>query len=196
LRRALGRFERFPVRRVDSRLGALVDGIEGLEMDHFVALQFLRVLRAAEYCQIDGVVILRAQRQRRTENDLIGSDALDAEGLAQRQLVLGQRAGLVGGEDIHAGQLLDRRQPGDDRFLCGQQARPDGHGHRQHRRHRHRNRGHGQHQDKLQRGERRFSAEDRDHNDDRHDHRGKDDQEVPDIEHRALKVADGVRFLN
>ena len=150
LRRALRHFELLSVRARDRGLGALMHRVEGLEMSHLVALQGLIVFQAAENGQIDGVVIVRARCQRGTEDHLLGGDLVHAERIAQRQLVLGQRAGLVGAQHVHARQFLDRHQPGHDRLLLGQQARADRHRHRQHRGHRHGNRGHGQHQGKLQ----------------------------------------------
>ena len=126
--------------------------IERLEMDHLIALQSLLVLQAAEHGQIDGVVVVRARRQRGVENDLLGGNIVHAERIAQRQLVLGQGAGLVRAQHVHAGQFLDGHQPAHDRLLLGEQARADRHRHRQHRGHRHGNRGDGQHQGELQRG--------------------------------------------
>ena len=140
----------FPSATLDGGLGALVHRVERLEVNHLVALQGLIVFQAAQHGQVDGVLILRARRQRGVEDDLIGGDAVDAERIAQRQLVLGQRAGLVRAQHVHARQFLDGRQPGHDRLFLGQQARADRHGHRQHRGHRHGNRGHGQHQGELQ----------------------------------------------
>ena len=116
--------------------------IERLEVDHLIALQGLIVLHAADHGQVDGVLVFRARGQRGAEDDLVGRDTVDAERIAQRQLVLGQGAGLVRAQHVHAGQFLDGRQPGHDRFLFGQQAGADRHRHRQHRGHRHRDRGH------------------------------------------------------
>ena len=65
-----------------------------------------------------------------------------------------------------------------------------------HGRHRHGDRGHGQHQGELQRREDRVAAEDRDSDDHRHQSDREDDQVVADLQHRALKVADGVRLLH
>ncbi len=173
-----------------------MDRVEWLEVDHLVALQGLVVLQASEHGQVDGVLVLRARGQRGAQDDLVGGDAVHAERIAQRQLVLGQRAGLVRAQHVHAGQLLDGRQAGHDRLSLGQQARADRHRHRQHRRHRHGYRGHGQHEGELQRGEHRVAAEERDDDDQGNQSHREDDQVVADLEHGTLEMADGVRLLH
>ena len=170
--------------------------IERLEMKHLIAFQGLIVFQAAQHGQVDGVFIVRARRQRSVEDDLIHRDTVHAERLAQRQLVLGQGAGLVRAQHVHARQLLDRRQARHDRLFPGQQARADRHGHRQHGRHRHGNRGHGQHQGELQGGENRVATEQRDSDNHRHQRYREDDQIIADFQHRALKVADRGRPLH
>ena len=170
--------------------------VERLEMNHLVAFQGLIVFQAAQHGQVDGVLIVRARRQRGVEDDLIGRDAVHAERIAQRQLVLGQGAGLVRAQHVHARQFLDGRQPGHNRLFFGQQARADRHGHGQHRGHRHGNRGHRQHQGELKRGEHRVAAEERDGNNHRHQSHREDDQVIADLQHRALEMADGVRLLH
>ena len=196
LRRALGHLELLSVRGLDGGFGALVHRVERLEMDHLVAFQGLIVFQTAEHRQVDGVRILRARGQRGVEDDLIGRDAAHAERIAQRQLVLGQGAGLVRAQNVHARQFLDGRQPGHDRLFFGQQARADRHGHRQHRGHRHGNRGHGQHQGELQGGQDRVAAKERDGDNHRHQGRREEDQVIADLQHRALEMADGVRLLH
>ena len=196
LRRALGHLELFAVRALDGGFGALMHRVERLEMDHLIAFQCLIVFQAAQHGQVDGVLIFRARCQRGVEDDLIGRDAVHAERIAQRQLVLGQGAGLVRAQHVHARQFLDGRQPGHNRLFFGQQARADRHGHRQHRGHRHGNRGHGQHQGELQRGEDRVAAEERDDNDHHHQRHREDDQVIADLQHGALEMADGVRLLH
>ena len=127
---------------------------------------------------------------------MLGGDIVHAERIAQRQLVLGQGAGLVRAQHVHARQFLDGHQAAHDRLFLGEQARADRHRHRQHRGHRHRNRRDGQHQGELQGGEDRIAAEDRDGNDHRHQRHREDDQVVADLQHRLLKMADGVRLLH
>ena len=132
------------------RLGALADRLERLEVLHVVSAQRLVARQATENRQVDGVVVVGARRQRRVQDDLVDRDALDGEGIAERQLVLGQGAGLVRAEHVHPGQLLDRHEPADDGLLLREQARADGHRHRQHRRHRDGNRRDGEHERELQ----------------------------------------------
>ena len=74
LRRALRHLERLSVWALDGGLGALVHRVERLEMDDLIALQGLVVFQAAQNGQIDGVVIVRARRQRGSEDDLLGRD--------------------------------------------------------------------------------------------------------------------------
>ena len=112
LRRALRHLELLSVRALDGGLGALMHRVERLEMDHLVALQGLIVFQAAQNGQIDGVVIVRARRQRGVEDHLLGGDIVHAERIAQCQLVLGQGAGLVRAQHVHARQFLDGHQAG------------------------------------------------------------------------------------
>ena len=165
-------------------------------MKHLVALQGLVIFQAAQHGQVDGVLVVRARCQRRIQNDLLGRDTVHAEWVTQRELVLGQGAGLVRTQHVRARQFLDRHQAADDRLLLGQQARTDRHRDRQYRRHRHRNRRNGQHQGELQGGEDRVAAENRDGNDRRDQHQRENDQVVADLQHRLLKMADGVRLLH
>ena len=87
------------------------------------------------------------------------------ERIAQGQRVLGQRAGLVRTQHVHAGQLLDGHEPADDGLLRGEQAGPDRHRHRQHGGHGDRDRGHGQDQSELQGGQDRVAAHEGDGDD-------------------------------
>ena len=84
--------------------------VEGHKVGHLVALQSLRVLHAADHGKVDGVLILGARGERCPENHLIAGDVVYGERIAQGQLVLGQRAGLVRAQDVNAGQFFDRRQ--------------------------------------------------------------------------------------
>ena len=115
-------------------------------------MAFHRMSRLGSKDQYAGMWI-PARRQRGMEDHLFSGDIVYTERIAQRQLVLGQGAGLVGAQHVHARQFLDGHQPAHNRLFPGEQARADRHCHRQHRRHRHRNRGYGQHQRELQRGE-------------------------------------------
>ena len=162
----------------------------------WIRLQRLLVLQAAQHGEIDGVVVLRPRGQRAGENELVGGDLVQAERIAQRQLVLRQGAGLVGTQHVHAGQFLDGDKLAHDRLLLREQACTDRHRHRQHRRHRHRNRRHGQHQRELQRREDRLAAVDSNGDDHRHHGHRQHDQIVADPQHGFLEMADGNRGLH
>ena len=96
LGRALGDLEDGPVPTLHRRLGPLVDGVERLEVLNGVGLRRLVVLQAAEHGQVDDVVVFGARRQGAGEDDFGRFRVVDAERLAQRQLVLRERPGLVG----------------------------------------------------------------------------------------------------
>ena len=81
--------------------------VERLEMQYLIALQRLIVLYAADHREVDGVLVFRARGQRGPKNNLIRGDVIYAEWIAQRQL--GQGAGLVRAQHVHARQFLDRR---------------------------------------------------------------------------------------
>ena len=130
------------------------------------------------------------------KDDLLGGNIIHAERIAQRQLVLGQRAGLVRAQHIHARQFFNCHQPAHNRLFLGEQSRTDRHRHRQHRRHRHGNRRHGQHQGELQRREDRVTSIDRETDDHRHQRHREDDQVIADLQNRFLKMADRVRLLH
>ena len=158
LRRPLRHLECASIRGLDGGLGALVHWIERLEMRDLIGLQRLLVLQAAQDGEIDRVVVLRSRSQRAGEDELVGCDLIQAERIAKRQLVLGQRAGLVGAQHVHAGQFLDGDQLAHDRLLLREQSGADRHRHRQYRRHRHGDRRHRQHEGELQRREDRIAA--------------------------------------
>ncbi len=127
---------------------------------------------------------------------MLGGDLAHGERLAQGQLVLGQGAGLVRAQHVHAGQLLDGHQPAHDGLLGGQQTGADRHGHRQHRGHGHGDGGHGEDQGELQGGQERVAASDRHDHDHRHQGGRQDDQKGADLQHGPLEVADSLRLLD
>ena len=104
-------------------------------------------------------------------------------------LVLGQRAGLVGAEHIHAGQLLDCRQPADDCLAPRE-------GHRAHRE-RHGEYGgqcdrdcrHRQYEREARDLEERFMAEQRHHDDQHHQRNGDQNEIVANSNHHLLEMA-------
>ena len=112
-------------------------------------------------------------------------------GSPKRQLVLGQGAGLVRAQHVHARQLLDRREPADHRLFRRQQPGAHGHGHREHRGHGHRHRGDREDERELQGLEKRIAPKQRHAEDQQDQPTREEDQVVPDLEHRLLKVADG-----
>ena len=120
--------------------------------------------------------------------------------IAERELVLGQGPGLVRAQNVDPGHFLDGGQLGDDRLLFRQRQRAQCHGDGEHRRHGHRDRCDQQNEDELQDAERVFESPvvgdddvliDLDGDHDQRQRDGDDDQEVPDLEHRPLGVADG-----
>ncbi len=165
-------------------------------MQQLIALEGVLVFHATENRQIDGVLVLGARGQSRSEHDLLSGNLIDRERIAERQLVLGQGAGLVRAEHVYARQLLDGHQAAHDRLLRGEQSRSDCHRDREHCRHCHGNRCHGEHQGELQRVEDRVTSEDRDDGNQRHQPCCEDDQESTDLQHCLLEVADGLRFLH
>ena len=103
LGRTLGHLERRSVRSFDGRLGAFANRVERLEVGHLKPVQRLVVFQAAENRQIDGVIVIVARdASAALTMTCSGATPLSGEGLAERQFVLGQGAGLVGAEHVHA----------------------------------------------------------------------------------------------
>ena len=163
-------------------------------MNSLVGFQRLPILEAAENGHVDGVLIFGPGGQRAVENELVLRHLTDAERLAERQLVLGERAGLVGAQHVNAGQLFDRRQAADDGLSGRKEPRAHGHGHRKHCRHGHRDGRHREHQHELERGQQRIATEHGHAEDENHQGDGDDDQVVADLQNRALEMADRVRL--
>ena len=116
--------------------------------------------------------------------------------VAQRKLVLGEGAGLVAAQHVHAGHLLDGDKTRNDRFEVGQALGANRHGDGQDRRQRHRDRGDGQDEGKLYGLDERVVAEqggepNNEHEADRHQ-----DEEVADTQHRALEMGNGLGLLD
>ena len=126
----------------------------------------------------------------------VGGDRIQAERIAERQLVLGQGSGLVGAQDVHARQFLDRDQLAHDRLFLREQARADRHRHRENRRHGDGDRRDRQHEGELQQGQDRLAAVDSKSDDDRHEDQREDNQVVADLQHGLLEMADGDRRLH
>ena len=91
---------------------------------------------------VDHVTGAGPGRQPRPPHHVVGVEAPSAaDGPTDLEAVLGERAGLVGAQDVHAADLLHRGEVADHGVLAGQLRRADGHRHRQHGGQRHRDRG-------------------------------------------------------
>ena len=108
--------------------------------------------------------------------------------VAQRQLVLRERAGLVRTQDVHAGHLLDGLQPGDDHLAGRQQLGPQGHGHREDGRHRHRHGGHQEDQHELGHPQHGLAARELNEHQDGGQHDGHENEEIADPQDGLLEV--------
>ena len=132
----------------------------------------------------------------RIEDDLLGGDIVHAERIAQRQLVLGQGAGLVRAQHVHTRQFLDGHQLAHNRLFLASRRAPTaivtdstvgiatGMAATVSTR------------ANCKRGEYRVAAEEGDGNDHSDQSDREDNQVVADLEHRAFEMADGVRLLH
>ena len=77
-------------------------------MKYLIALQRLIVLHPTNHRQINGVLVFGTRGERAVEDGLVRGNTVHGKGIAQGQLVLGQRAGLVRAQHVNARQLLDR----------------------------------------------------------------------------------------
>ena len=91
----------------------LLTGIEWLEVEHLAGLQRSSVLQAVEHRLVDGVRSFGTRRQRGGKK-MTSSDFTPRtqNGSPSVKFVLRQRAGLVGTEHVHAGELFDGDQLG------------------------------------------------------------------------------------
>ncbi len=121
---------------------------------------------------------------------------VQAERVAESQLVLSERPGLVGAEYVHPRQFLDRNQFAHNRLSLGEQTGANRHRHRQDRRHRHGNGRDRQHQRELQYSQDRLAAVNSKSDDHRHEDQREDDQIVADLQHGFLEMADRDRRLH
>lgn len=112
-------------------LGALVDGVEGDEVEELdAAAGDLGAAGALDDAAVDGVLVLGARGVGGERHDLLGVELgvrLDLV-LVDREFVGRERAGLVGAEDGDTGELLDGRDAGDDGLVLGELLGTDGHG--------------------------------------------------------------------
>jgi len=199
LRRALGDALHAAVGRLDGGLGPLADRIEGYEFQLGPAFQHRSVFESADHGEVDRVVVLGLAGERPGEDALLFILRGEERRVVEGQLVLGQRPGLVGAEDVDAGHLLDRLEPGDDRLLLRHGQRAERHGDRKHRGHGDRNRSDGQDQHKFHQFEhlgeldvavRQMVAVKTDGDQDQAKPDAHHDEEVADAHHRLLEVGD------
>lgn len=154
------------------------------------------IFESANDGQVDRIAILGSGSQGSGQDDFLSRSSIDHVGTSQGKLVLRQRARFVRAQDVHAGQLLDCRQPADDGLILGEYPRTDGHGHRKHGRHGHGNGRHSQDQGKLQRFQQRIAAEQGHDENQRYQRHCNHDQKIANFEHGLLKMADRVRNLD
>ena len=195
LRRALGDPERRAIRSAHRGFGALADRIKRLEVGDLVAA-LIAGSQAAQDGHIHRVVVFSARCQCCAEEKLARIAALDDERVAQRQLVLGQRAGLVRAKDIHARHFFDAGQPADHRLIFGQELGAHSHRDRQDRGHGHRHSSNRQHQRELQGRQHVVATEQGGREDQDHQAQRQHDQVVTDLQDRLLEVAGCVSRLD
>ncbi|KAH6608110.1 hypothetical protein Trco_004423 [Trichoderma cornu-damae] len=120
--------------RLDNGGDLLGDGVEGVELNDLVlgqdALGTGVVLERLEESLVNGVdaLLLAGGGQAGGEHEVVGIDTLDGVGLGERELVLGQSAGLVGAENLDTSQGLDGRELLNNGLLLGEVGGADSHG--------------------------------------------------------------------
>jgi hypothetical protein len=184
----------------NGRLRAFRYRIEWDEIGLTVGLQRVGVFERRDDRAVDCIAVVGFGGERAGEHDVLRILGRDQDRLAHGELVLGERAGLVGAQDVDAGHFLDSGEPRYDRLLLGQRERAQRHGDREHRGHRDRNRGNQQDQHELQDvqcigqspmvGDDDLPIDAHRHHDQGKRH-GDRDQEVSDLQHRLLRVAHG-----
>ena len=198
-RRPLGHDERLALRAGHGRGRALGHRVEGDILALLVSAKDGLILQRLDHRGVDRIAVFDLGGERAGENHVLRIFGGNQNRVAELELVLCQRAGLVGAQDVDARHLLDRLQPRDDRLALRQGERAERHRDGEHRRHRHRNRGDQQNQDELQDIERVAQAPrigdddvliDAERHHDRRQHHGDDDEKIPDLKHRLLRMAD------
>ncbi|PMB73754.1 hypothetical protein BM221_001179 [Beauveria bassiana] len=122
------------LRRLNNSLDLLGDGIEGVEIENLVLgedrLGAGVELEGLEESLVNGVntLLLAGSSQAGSEHQVIGVNALDGEGLSERELVLGQGTGLVRAENLDTSKRLNGRKLLDNGLLLGEVGSTDGHG--------------------------------------------------------------------
>ncbi len=120
--------------RLNNSLDLLGDGVKGVEVDNLVLgedrLGAGVELEGLEESLVNGIdtLLLAGSSQASSKHQVIGVNALDGEGLGERQLVLGQGTGLVGAENLDTSKGLNGGELLDNSLLLGKVGGTDGHG--------------------------------------------------------------------
>lgn len=119
---------------LNESLDLLGDGVEGVEVDDLVLgenrLGTGVVLESLEESLVDGVntLLLAGSGQAGSEHQVIGVNALNSEGLRERELVLGEGTGLVRAKNLNTSERLNGGELLDDSLLLGEVGSTDSHG--------------------------------------------------------------------
>jgi hypothetical protein len=176
--------------------GALVGRVEGREVRDLVAPERRTVRRGIEDRPVDGVVAVGLAGERCRSHQIVPIGCVEDHRLLQRELVAGERAGLVRAEQVDRGHLLEGVEPRHDGLASGQPVSPDGHGHSQHGWQRRWDAGDEQDQaehDRLREPDAAHQLHG-DHGDDQHG--GDRDEEVADAQHGSAEVGDALGLLD
>ena len=143
LRCALGDTEMAAVAR-DFGFGPFPDGIERMKGLGAIGCKRFLIRRPGKDRRVDriGSILVRGECGRQEETGTVSTRCRPR--LAQCELILGQSAGLVCAEHVHAGHFLDRDKTRDDSFHPCQAHGAHGHGDREHGGKRNRDRRDGQ----------------------------------------------------
>ncbi len=122
LRRPLGDREGLAI-LLDVGLGPLVDRVEGPEGLDLVGVERLHVRKAGEDGAVDGIGRIAFRGERRRGEQVGARDPGSRRRVAEGELVLGERAGLVRAQYVHARHLFDGDQTRDDSASCAPASR-------------------------------------------------------------------------
>lgn len=120
--------------RLNNSLDLLGDGVKGVEVNNLVLgenrLGAGVELEGLEESLVNGIdtLLLAGSSQAGSEHQVIGVNALDGEGLGERQLVLGQSTGLVRAENLYTSEGLNGGELLDDSLLLGEVGGANSHG--------------------------------------------------------------------
>ena len=161
-----------------------------------ICLQRILILQTRDHRHVDRILVFGARCQRPVEDEFVPGFAADRDGIAERQLVLRQRPGLVRAQDVDTRQLLDGCEPADDSLPRGKTPCAHGHGHGQNRGHGDGDGRHREHQRELQRGHDLVAPERRHREDERDECDCDNDQVVADLHHGLLEMARRMRLFH